>query len=490
MQKNTLHSLGILIGALGAAAYSCSPSVEQGPGTGLGATGSTSGGSSSANGGTSGANSATGGSSNSSSGGSSTGGSSNSSSGGSLGSLDIDASMSDAATMVDEDAACGKGEANGTLKDVNMFVMYDRSWSMLSCADSNSDASPPCTETDPTTRWDATSKALKEFFADPLSGGLRVALRFFPDDNPAAGCDGYTTMGGPPIGGTMGGRMGGFGGMSGIAGAGSTGVAGSAPNCDINACAQPLVDINPLTADPAPTDTQEAALIAAIDASPPPGGAQAPNPNPSTPTSAALAGAVQWATTYQTANPNSATVIVLVTDGNPKGCDESPQNIAAIAANGLKAGIKTYVIGLGGLASTTLNGIAMSGGTDTAFVVSSGSTSTELRDDLLAIRGKAISCNIDIPKVTKSGEQIDPTQINISYTDNSGTKTDYGLVEGGQSACGDALGWYFDDPKMPTQAILCPAACTQVQNDQTKPTDMKTATLSVLAGCKPHVITR
>lgn len=485
MHKNTLHSLGILIGALGAAAYSCSPSVEQGPGTGLGATGSTSGGSSSANGGTSGANSATGGSSNaSSSGGSSTGGSSNSSSGGSL-TVDIDASMSDAATMVDEDAACGKGEANGTLKDVNMFVMYDRSWSMLACADSDSMANPPCTETNPQTRWDVTSAALKQFFQNDAAAGLRVALRFFPDDRPAVGCDGYTTMGNV-MGGRMMGGFPGVGGMSGVAGAAGT----TSPNCDTNACAQPLVDIAPLTADPAPTDAQEAALIAAIDASPPPGPAM-PNPNPSTPTSAALSGAVQWATTYQTANPNSQTVIVLVTDGEPYGCDTDPANIAAIAAKGLTAGVQTYVIGLGGLASSTLDGIAKAGGTKMAYVVKAGATSTDdLLKTLLAIRGQAISCNIAIPKATTSGQQIDPTQINISYTDNTGTKTDYGLVEGGQSACGDALGWYFDDPKMPTQAILCPAACTQVQNDQTMPTDMKTATLSVLAGCKPHVITR
>ena len=483
MQKNTLHSLGILIGALGAAAYSCSPSVDPGPGTGLGATGPGSGGNSTATGGSSGANSAAGGSSNSS-GGSTASGGSNSATGGSF-TVDIDASMSDAPDMVDEDAACGKGEANGTLKDVNMFVMYDRSWSMLACADSGSMANPPCAEDPPTTRWDVTSDALKQFFQNPAAAGLRVALRFFPDDNPAVGCDGYGQTGGV-MGGFMGGFMGGGAGMPGAAG--STGAAGA--NCDVNACAQPLVDIAPLTADAAPTDTQEAKLIAAIDASPPPG-PDMPNPNPATPTSAALGGAVQWATTYQMANPNSQTVIVLVTDGEPYGCDTNTQNIANIAANGLKAGIQTYVIGLGGLSSTVLDAIAKSGGTTKSYVVSAGGTATDdLLNTLLAIRGKAISCNIDIPKATTSGEQIDPTQINISYTDNTGTKTDYGLVEGGESACGDSLGWYFDNPQMPTQAILCPAACTQVQNDQTSTTTDKKATLAVLAGCKPHIITR
>jgi len=388
--------------------------------------------------------------------------------------------MNDGPPVVDEDAACGTGEASGTLKDVNMLVMYDRSWSMLACADSGSNSNPPCMNTPPTTRWDVTSEALKQFFQNPAAAGLRVALRFFPDDHPAVGCDGYGQTGGNPMGGFMGGFPMGGGGMTGAAG--STGVAG--PNCDVNACAQPLVDIAPLTVDPAPTDTQEAALIAAIEASPPPG-PDMPNPNPATPTSAALGGAVQWATTYQTANPDQLTVIVLVTDGEPYGCDTNTQNIANIAATGLKAGIQTYVIGLGGLSSTVLDAIAKAGGTKNAYVVQAGSTSTDsLRDTLLSIRGMAISCNIAIPAATTSGQQIDPAQINIQYENGSdGTKTDYGLVEGGMSACGDSLGWYFDNPAMPTEVILCPAACTQIEGDTM-------AKLHVLAGCKPHVVTR
>ena len=39
------------------------------------------------------------------------------------------------------------------------------------------------------TRWDLTSATLKGFFGSPDAAGLKLALRFFPDDNPAAGCN-------------------------------------------------------------------------------------------------------------------------------------------------------------------------------------------------------------------------------------------------------------------------------------------------------------
>ena len=89
-------------------------------------------------------------------------------------------------------------------------------------------------------------------------------------------------------------------------------------DCDENACAQELVPIGPLTADPAPTDAQEQALVAAVNAATPGGNGQGGG----TPTFAALSGAEQWATAHQAANPNERTVVVFVTDGQPNGCNE------------------------------------------------------------------------------------------------------------------------------------------------------------------------
>ncbi len=244
------------------------------------------------------------------------------------------------------------GVGGGGLESVALFVMFDRSWSMTQCADLTHVATTglACDDGGPS-RWDLASLALQQFVEEPGSAGLGMALRFFPSDEPTPGCNGYSTQS-PPIG---------------------------EPNCDADACAKPLVDLGRLTADPAPTDAQEAALVAAIGASAPPGPA-APAPDPQTPTSAALTGAATWATAYHAAHPDEKTAIVLFTDGEPVGCETNPSVIASIAADAHAQGVTTYVIGLSGASEAVLEQIATAGGTD-AFFVSNGSS---LADDLLA----------------------------------------------------------------------------------------------------------
>jgi hypothetical protein len=135
--------------------------------------------------------------------------------------------------VIDEDAACGTGSANASLKPVNMLVMFDRSGSMLDCSDGTPRQQSQLCPT--ASRWDTASAALKAFFADPGAADLGVALRFFPHDLPAAGCTG-----------------------------------GNNGACDANACSPVRVDMGTLTSAAAPADAQEAALIAAVDASGPP----------------------------------------------------------------------------------------------------------------------------------------------------------------------------------------------------------------------------
>lgn len=507
MKKHTLHSLGILIGALGAAAYSCSPPADQG-GLGLGATSGTGGTSNKGTGGSSAAT-ASGGTTTGNSGGNNSGGSAAQTSGGTINVPDASTGASSGTAGIDKDAACASSTASASLKTVNMFVMYDRSWSMTECGNTSDSGftggDPRCP--DPTmSRWALTSAALIGFVQDPMSAGLRVALRFFPDDHPATGCDGYpdstmgntfggTMFGGNTFGGAGRGNTFGAGGATGGAGRGNTGfggatgtagspagTAGAGPNCDADACSQPLVDIGPLTADPAPTDTQEQKLVDAINNSAPPDVASL-NPNPQTPTSAALQGAVNWATTYETAHSDEKTVIVLITDGEPEGCDTNAADIANIAAMANTAGIQTYVIGLGGLNSTALNQIAAAGGTMTAFTVSATMNSTtELRDELIAIQGQALKCNLDVPKSDSAGMEIDPNFIDVAYqTGPTGmtTSTDLGFVSGADQ-CGTDKDWYFDNPTAPTQIILCPAACDSIKADQS-------ASIAITADCKMHV---
>jgi hypothetical protein len=496
VNKTTIRSLAVFIGALGTAAYSCSPSAEQPTGLGLSggtagtaAKGGASGASGTVAGGTTSGGASSGGTSSGGtvSGGTSSGGTSSgaTSSGGTGLLIDTDA-QSDGNTMLEDGGECAANTLTATLKTVNMFVVFDRSWSMTECGDGSGftmGGDPRCT-TGPS-RWALTSAALKQFFQDPGAADLRVALRFFPDDHPAAGCDGYPTTGGM-MGGFMGGM--GFGGMPGAAG--TTGAAGARPNCDTNACAQPLVDIAPLTADPAPTDTQEQLLLAAIDASPPPDVATLPD-NPQTPTSAALAGATQWATTYQAAHPDEKTVIVLITDGEPAGCDTSQAGLTKIVGDAYtNSGVATYAIGLGLKASmgqdptAIMNAIAMAGGTDMAYSVADNASATaDLLAKLEAIRGMAITCAIPVPQTDGSGKKTDPKLVNVTYqSGDNGMPTTFGQVAS-EADCGTTPAWYYDNNDAPTTITLCPAACTTATGDTM-------AQLKVALGCKTIVVTK
>lgn len=294
-----------------------------------------------------------------------------------------------------------------------MLVMFDRSRSMNDEIDNNQ------------TRWAAASTALNAFFQDANSAGLDVALRFFPHDSPAAGCND--------------------------------------DDCNENACAQELVPIGPLTADPAPMDTQEQALVAAVNGATPGGNGQGGG----TPTFAALSGAEQWAMAHQTANPNERTVVVFVTDGQPNGCNENTADIAALAETArTSSGVLTYAIGISaGVDDGIMDPIAVAGGTNEAIMIADGNAQSSLLTALQNIRGQVLSCNFVMPRPRDPSMPIDPNRVNVNYTPSgAGSPT---LVGGVNSAtdCTSAGGWYYDNPSAPTQIILCPATCSIVQAD-------------------------
>ncbi|HEY4122854.1 MAG TPA: vWA domain-containing protein [Byssovorax sp.] len=313
----------------------------------------------------------------------------------------------------DPDAACAATTAQATLIPVNMYIMFDDSGSM---AQDN--------------KWTDASAALKAFFGDPATAGLRVALRFFPDGD----CDNSA--------------------------------------CSIDACATAEVNLAALTADPAPTDTQEQALDDAVDSHGPAGGG-------GTPLSAALQGAENFAIAYQTANPTEKAVVILVTDGAPNGCDEDPNDIAGIAATAFASnGILTYSVGLEGSNETLMNSIATSGSTSAAFFIGTGSdATTQLVTALTAIEKSQVTCTFAMPMSDDMGNPVDPSKVNVEYTPGGSTMPeDFGKVTNA-AACGmSTTGWYYDDNMNPTTITLCPDACTVVQADSG-------AKIQVLAGC-------
>ncbi len=312
----------------------------------------------------------------------------NSGDGGSTGDFGSGASDSTGTLM-----ECASEAIEAELAPLTMFIAFDKSGSMQ---DNN--------------KWDNASEALKAFIASPTAAEMEVALRFFPD----GACDG--------------------------------------DQCNVDACATPNVAVGALTADPAPADTQEAALIAAINATGPGGG---------TPMSAALEGALQFSNQYLLANPDHKTVVILVTDGEPSGCQENIGAIANIAATGLLEGTPTYTVGLAGSNEGQLQQIATQGG-GTSIVIGNGDTQAELLAALQAIQGEQLACEILVPTPTEG--TLDPSKVNVTYTPGSGAPETIGKVAD-EASCGASGGWYYDDNTNPTTILLCPTTCEGVQAD-------------------------
>ncbi|MDH5672457.1 MAG: VWA domain-containing protein [Myxococcales bacterium] len=311
------------------------------------------------------------------------------------------------------DTACGMGSASAQLTPVNMLVMFDRSASM-----------------DDNGKWPNATAALISFFENPASAGLRVAFRFFPDRDPGCNQDG----------------------------------------CDPQICSQVLVDIDSLTADPAPADAQEGRLVDAIVNAGQRGGG-------GTPIHAALDGALRWAGAHQASFPDENTVVIFVTDGEPNGCDENFDNIATLAANALSSsGVHTYAIGLEGSSEAQMNQLAQAGGTgDGIFIGNSANAEQELLDALNAIRGETLSCDFPMPQPTDPSMPIDPARVNVTFTAGDGTANTFAQVNDGAS-CGSKSAWHYDQPSAPTRITLCPSACERVRSDPN-------AQLQILIGC-------
>jgi hypothetical protein len=323
--------------------------------------------------------------------------------------------------VIDPNSACAKGTASANLAGVNMFVMFDRSSSMNEEAVRNGP-----------TRWELTSTALSGFFASPSAGGLNLALRFFPHDLPATGCN--------------------------------------QQGCDAAACAMPLVGLGSLSAQAAPADAQEKALLDAIQASAP-GMSGA-----GTPIYAALGGALQWAHAQHLKTPSENNVVVLVTDGQANGCDTNIGHIAKLASDALAAdGTLTYAIGLTGSEKADMDRIAMAGGTTKGIFVTDGANTTQdLLDALGNIRGAILDCDFPMPQ-PKPGVTVEPSLINVNLTPSSGTLSTLPQVSG-EANCMANAGWYYDNPGAPTRIILCKSTCDSVTADPK-------ASLEILLGC-------
>lgn len=347
-------------------------------------------------------------------------GSGGASTGGSGGGTDSDASVTtdgaagDSGVFIDAsigegsmnaDSACAAEHAKAEQLPLDLYLMVDRSGSM--------DGSP----------WVQQSSALNQFFNDPGSTGLYVAMRFFPlDDN----C-------GPQDSACSGAKY-----------------------------VKPLVDWGQLPGL-APTLSQAINGTFANGCF--------------TPTQEAIQGAMEGAKQRQIAQPQHVVAAVIVSDGEPC-CGDCPiedatgiGNLAGNYFNGTPS-IRTFAVYVADAASDVMSAIAQKGGTNTPYDATGGSAS--LLAALNAIRGSMLACEYKVP-VPEAGT-VNPDQVEVEFTPSGATDPIKIPRKHGSGDCGNDPGWYYDDDANPTKLIFCPATCSMLQNDQ----DGK---LDILLGC-------
>lgn len=187
---------------------------------------------------------------------------------------------------------------------------------------------------------------------------------------------------------------------------------------------------------------------------------------------------------------------VFVTDDNSDwSATQFTSALQALAPAGMFGELRVHAIyaygmsGGNGCTGTFGNGAA-EGTVYTELVANTGGASgvictgdwTQVFMDIQqsVISGSQVACNLDIP-MPQSGEMVDPNNVNVRYLPG-------GMAPGATlfrvtdaAACGPDGGWYYNDPAAPTQIILCPASCGEIQSDAA-------AKLQVEFGCASIIL--
>lgn len=302
---------------------------------------------------------------------------------------------------------CAAANQQAELKPVYLVFLLDESGSMGDGKNGNR-----------AEKWDPVTQALNAFFADAGSAGITASLSIFPLNKNKTQSAADEDI---------------------------------APDCQASAYVAPVVQPTAL-----PNNTAFADAIMALD----------PPNEYGTPTLPALSGTIDYAKSVLAEDPTRKVAIVMVTDGDPNRCQGNNIENTAAAAAAVAAQIPTYVIGVG-KSLTSLNDIAVGGGTAPAFIVSSdgmGQTPEKTRQDLLdavnEIRGQAISCEIDIP-APPVGKKLDPEKVDVQFT---GDGKPASSLKYGTDCTGDAA-WRYDNATAPTKIELCGDACTAIKAD-------------------------
>lgn len=252
--------------------------------------------------------------------------------------------------------------------------------------------------------------------------------------------------------------------------------------CDGAPYAVPMVDLTQL---PVAADHE---IVAAISAETFEGGS-------GTQIEGALIGISQFTATAET--PGREMIGVLMTDGDPNGCNEDVGDLADIVANHLAAtGIRTFIIGMDGATESNLEQLAIAGGAEPHddfcgaldppchyWNVGDGSGDA-IASALTAIAGQAapFPCEYALSDIQPpNGSTLDLSTLNVQLT-QGGTSTIIANVRSEADCPADAPAWYYDDPGSPSTILLCENACDLVTAAE------EGATMNVVGGCEETVV--
>lgn len=264
-------------------------------------------------------------------------------------------------------------------------------------------------------KWDGAKAGLDAFVNDASFGSVKVALEFFPRPVDAV------------------------------------------PGCEQSAYKTPDVAFGPLKSN-------AKAISDAL-------AAESPN-GFTTPTYAALGGAILEDLDVQAQNPGEVAAVLLVTDGLPDGpaplCagvdPTDPAVIAALAATGLSKGVPTYVIGLPGVTKGFADQIAKAGGSGAAILVGNANVAAEFHKALAKIGNQALPCEYQIPALIGTEAELAFDDVNVLFTPGVDGGVGQTTLVGQDATCKGA-GWRYDDPAKPTRILLCPAFCDELKQD-------------------------
>jgi len=296
---------------------------------------------------------------------------------------------------------------------VDIYVLLDRSGSMLN--DINDDGSMgtmPTPMPGVPIKWDAMVEALTKFVNAPSSAGFQMGLGVFP-----------------PVG-----AGGGFGGGGGA--------------CQVQRYATPVFPVTELPGGAMGFLNGVTMSKAAM------GGG--------TPTLPALRGAIMYARQRE-AMVGRRLAIALATDGMPNDCQSTVMAVANEAMMGAGLGTYTFVIGVGKRLDN-LNQIAVAGGTKMAYLVENA-TADQLAAAFKEVQSQAskLVCSFMIPP-PPAGMMLDPNKVNVRFNTPDPAMSFQIPQVMDRGSCGPQGGWYYDNPSNPRTVNLCEASCMKVNS--------------------------